>query len=200
MEKISRTAALFWAVFLVAGIIGLLVSQNIHLRRQVRDLEAAKPIQITNSVHLNPLQIKAMMEEVLASASFKASAAGQDSPRMRDESRVKESCDYKERQALEAARALKMRPTSARTHYNAVMDKCMVDLRAAYTDPRGRNWNIRVIYDANSNSRYGEMTTLEGALFPDYCAEYPHGDQRTIRRCTSVDAFSRLVAPYMGYQ
>lgn len=197
VKTLSRNTALFWAVFLLSGVISFLVFKNVQMRRQIRALEASKGISIVNSVNLNPLQIKAMMEEVLASSRFTGPPADQDGPRRRAGAEVKESCNYKEAQALKAAEALKMRPQSARTHYNAVMDKCLVDLRAAYTDARGRNWDVRVVYDANSNLRYGEMFTPQGAIFPDYCAIYPAGDQRVMKRCMGEDAFSRLVAPYM---
>jgi hypothetical protein len=197
VEKYSRTTALFWASFFVFGAVGFMAADNLKLRRQVKALEASRGVHIVNSVRLNPLEIKAMMEEVLAKTARPAAAAPVAAPKAAKQLSIADFCATNEETALRQAKALNMRVSRLKSHYSPALDRCFMDMTADYTDTRSREWVIRVVYDAGNDKTYGEMNRRPGAQYTDFCAVYPGGDKAAAVKCFTEADFERGIAPYM---
>lgn len=197
VQKLSRTTAVFWAAFLVAGALGFMVSQNIQLRRQVKALEAGKAVHIVNSIQLNPLEVKAMMEEVLQKAAVTAPAAARQGIKAEPKVSIEGFCQMKANGLVAASAAPGMASITAKAHYNRPLDRCFVDISGVHTDEYKREWVVRALYDGGNNKKYGELLQRVGEGYSSYCAVYPGGDQAAALKCHTEAAYSRVIAKYM---
>lgn len=160
VKSLSRNSALFWGVFLASGALVFLVVQNTQLRHHIKALETSKAIHITSSVRLNPLEIKAMMEDVLRKMPSTAPAAGRKAPPEAPAASIEDFCGMKVDTLTETARGLGMTSIKGKTRYNRTLDRCFVDMRSAYSDSKGQEWAVRVLYDGGNDKLYGEFIRL----------------------------------------